>query len=79
MKMMKCLICDTSSFSQVEPMQNSQTTTKSRKGHVQQNHNHRCTLMKKHLLNEHHNDFVEYKIELESIKGGVGWGGVKNQ
>jgi hypothetical protein len=30
--------------------------------------------MKKHLLNKHQNDFVEYKIELESIKGGVGEG-----
>jgi hypothetical protein len=35
--------------------------------------------MKKHLLNEHQNDFVEYIIELESIKGGVGWGWGKNQ
>jgi hypothetical protein len=35
--------------------------------------------MKKHLLNEHQNDFVLYKIELKSIKGGVGWGGEKTQ
>jgi hypothetical protein len=25
-------------------------------------------------MNKHQNDFVEYKIELESIKGGVGEG-----
>jgi hypothetical protein len=55
-------------------MQNSQTITKSQKDHVQYNPNHRCTLMKKHLLNKHQNDFVEYKIELESTKGGVGEG-----
>ncbi len=41
---------------------------------MQYNPNHRCTFMKKHLLNKHQNDFVEYKIELESIKGGVGEG-----
>jgi hypothetical protein len=28
--------------------------------------------MKKHLLNKHQNDFVECKIELNFIKGGVG-------
>jgi hypothetical protein len=71
-KMMKCIICHTSSFPQVELMQNSQTTIKSQKGHVQYSPNHECTLTKKHLLNEHQNDFVEYKIELESIKGKVG-------
>ncbi len=70
--MMKCIICHTSSFPQVELMQNSQTTTKFRKGHVQYNPNHGCTLMKKLLLNKHQNDFVECEIELNFTKGGVG-------
>jgi hypothetical protein len=63
MEMMKCFICHTSSFPQVELMQNSQTTTKSQKGHVQYNINHGCTLMKNYLVNKHQNDFIEYEID----------------
>ncbi len=39
---------------------------------MQYNPNHGCTLMKKHLLNKHQNDFVECEIELNFTKGGVG-------
>ncbi len=51
----------------LEPSQNAQSTTRSKKGLLQYNLAHGNTLMKKHLLNEHPNEFIENKLELRSI------------
>ncbi len=51
----------------LEPSQNAQSTTRSKKGLLQYNLAHGNTLMKKHLLNEHPNEFIKNKLELRSI------------
>jgi hypothetical protein len=78
MQMMKYIVCHTNSSPQVELLQNSQSTTSSRKGHVQYNPNHRYTSMKKHLLNEHHNDFAKYIFESKLLKVGLARVGKKS-
>ncbi len=75
---MKCIICHVGSFPQVELMQSSQSTTRFWKGPVQYNPSHGSLLMKKHLSSEHLDDFLRYKIKLESTEGEV-WEGRKKK
>ncbi len=51
MQVMKYIVCHTSSFPQVELMQNSQSTTSFRKGHMEYNPNHRYTSMTLKIMN----------------------------
>jgi hypothetical protein len=59
----------------LEPSQNAQSTTRSKKGLLQYKLACGNTLMKKNLLNEHPNEFIKNKLELRSIyQSGEGGG-----